>query len=392
MNVLHVLTKVDPKQGGVSQAVLTMSFGLKQLGVHSEITCLDSPEDQFVKEYPSTIHALGPAKGPWAHSDKLVPWLLENLARFNVVILHGLWQYHGYAVLKAINELKRRKVNGQTVPKLFVMPHGMLDPYFQRAAGRKLKAIRNVIYWKLIERRVVNQADGLLFTCEEERNLARKTFSPYRPKKELVIGLGVEEPPEHRSSMMQSSVAENKSYLLFLSRIHEKKGVDQLLEGFSRTLPSNFATDALVVAGPGLESAYGEKLKSFVRSVDALSTVVEFPGMLSGDSKWAAFYGCEAFILPSHQENFGIAVVEALACGKPVLISNQINIWREIQLAGAGIVADDTVDGVVALLEKWGKLSSAERKAMGSRARALYVKNFSVHAAAESCVQAISKS
>jgi glycosyltransferase involved in cell wall biosynthesis len=75
--------------------------------------------------------------------------------------------------------------------------------------------------------------------------------------------------------------------------------------------------------------------------------------MLEGDAKWGAFYGCEAFVLPSHQENFGISVVEALACDKPVLISNKVNIWREIAQDGAGLVEADSVDGTARLLNRF---------------------------------------
>jgi glycosyltransferase involved in cell wall biosynthesis len=77
------------------------------------------------------------------------------------------------------------------------------------------------------------------------------------------------------------------------------------------------------------------------------------PHRLRKSEKWGVLYGCEAFVLPSHQENFGIAVVEALACGKPVLISDQVNIWREIVEDGAGIAEADTEEGVVKLLKKF---------------------------------------
>jgi glycosyltransferase involved in cell wall biosynthesis len=77
--------------------------------------------------------------------------------------------------------------------------------------------------------------------------------------------------------------------------------------------------------------------------------------MLEGDAKWGAFYGCEAFVLPSHQENFGISVVEALACDKPVLISSKVNIWREISEDNAGIVEEDTLEGVRRLLRLYLK-------------------------------------
>jgi glycosyltransferase involved in cell wall biosynthesis len=132
-------------------------------------------------------------------------------------------------------------------------------------------------------------------------------------------------------------------------------------------------------------------MKSLVESDANLKGVISFPGMLSGDSKWGAFYNCEAFVLPSHQENFGIAVVEALACGKPVLISNQVNIWREIENAGAGFVEDDTIEGTEKLLNRWSTLSEDEKRSMGRKARALYLSNFAVKTAAENLRNAIKR-
>ena len=101
--------------------------------------------------------------------------------------------------------------------------------------------------------------------------------------------------------------------------------------------------------------------------------------MLTGDAKWGAIYGCEAFVLPSHQENFGIAVVEALACRKPVLISNQVNIWREIESSGSGIVADDTEIDTHQLLIQWLNLSTDEKQLMGQRARDSYETYFQMN-------------
>ena len=68
--------------------------------------------------------------------------------------------------------------------------------------------------------------------------------------------------------------------------------------------------------------------------------------MLTGEAKWGAFRAAEFFVLPSHQENFGIVVAEAMALSKPLLITNKVNIWREVEIDGAGIVVDDDVKGV----------------------------------------------
>jgi len=115
---------------------------------------------------------------------------------------------------------------------------------------------------------------------------------------------------------------------------------------------------------------------------------IHFLGMLSGDAKWGAFYGAGAFILPSHQENFGIAVAEAMACGTPVLISNKVNIWREIVDGKAGFAGPDTEEGTLGLLQAWSQ--SAERgEALSAAAMACARERFSIESAATRLMAAI---
>lgn len=384
MRLLHVAAEMDPRFGGVTKAIQTMIKGLAVSGVENEVVCLDHPESGFLANFNFPVHALGPAKTPWCFSRELMPWLVNNYSRFDIVIVHGLWLYHVYATVKAARKFRLGNIKrGLQVPAptIYIMPHGMLDPYFQKAAGRKLKAIRNWIYWKLIESTSVNSAQGLLFTSNTESTLAQSGFVPYKPKKNLVVGLGVENPPESTSAMFVSfqqkcpQIGDN-SFLLFLSRIHEKKGIDILLQSYSRLIANGKEMPKLVIAGPGLETAYGKMIQEIVLTDKALQKSVFFTGMLTGDAKWGAFYNCEAFILPSHQENFGIAVVEALASKKPVLISNQINIWQDIEMENAGLVADNTLAGTIALLDRWLLLSVEERKQMGFRAGRCFEKNY----------------
>ncbi len=381
---------MDPAQGGTSQAVRNTIPALIELGVHNEVVTLDDPKAAFLGRDPFTIHALGPDSGPWHYGSRLQPWLMANIGRFDAVVIEGLWLYYSHATAKAFRAFIRSQPLGRR-PKLFVMPHGMLDPYFQRDPSRKLKAIRNWFYWKLIEAKVINSADGLLFTCEQELRLAREPFSPYHPKQELNVGLGIEEPPAFKIEMRNAfnkacPQVQSKPYILFLSRIHEKKGVDLLVHSYAKSFSSS--SPKLVIAGPGIESQYGQYIKKLIDEYK-LHENVFFPGMVAGDSKWGAFYGCEAFSLPSHQENFGIAVVEALACGKPVLISNQVNIWREIESAGGGIVGDNTLQGTLESLERWFRLSADNKLIMTKRARAAYENNFSIGPAAQRILNAI---
>jgi glycosyltransferase involved in cell wall biosynthesis len=391
---------MDPEAGGVSQAIINIIAGLTELGVENEVLSLDT-----LTEVPTgfTLHALGPGTGPWSYSNKLKPWLLEHLPDFDIVIIHGLWLYHGYAVNTIMKQLKKGKQIrsgsfSSNHQRLFIMPHGMLDPYFQRAKGRKLKAFRNLLYWKLIERHIINGADGILFTCKEESILARQSFRPYKPKRELIVGLGVKQPPDF-SEIMQTEflkkcpqLTEKVPYILFLSRIHPKKGIDILIkayENLSRKIPDSASIPRLVIAGPGLDSAYGQEIQYKVSASKIIKDSVFFTGMLEGSAKWGAFYNSSFFILPSHQENFGIAVIEAMACSKPVIITNQINIWREIEEGGGGLVSEDSQIGIEFQMEKLFSLKEDEIKILGSKARNLFTYEYSIIPAAKKLLSEI---
>lgn len=419
MKLLHVIARMDPVTGGVCQAVRTMITSLHALGSASTVVSLDPPDASFLAEDPFPTIALGPGRGPWCYGSRLVPWLVENMGQYDALIVHGLWLYHTYAVRKSFHlyqrSLHENAKEKASSPKVFIMPHGMLDPYFQQAAGRKLKALRNWIYWKLVEGKVVNEVSGLLFTCEEERRLALLPFHPYKPKNQVIIGLGVEAPPPYTESMRKAFAEKcpyqhENGYVLFLGRIHNKKGIDILLTAYEKLIIKlKQAADVssltaiehnersfkmkqfpkLVIAGPGLDSAFGQNIQQSIAESPELMDMVICTGMLTGDAKWGAFYGCEAFVLPSHQENFGIAVVEAMACAKPVLISDKVNIWREIAAAGAGFVQEDTALGTQELLECWWSLPKEQRTEMGKQAERCYKNTFSIGPSAKHLLEAV---
>lgn len=403
MRLLHIIGSMDPSSGGPCQGIRSSAPELEKLEVYREVVCFDHSDATYLGLDMFPVNALGKGEGLWQYNRNLVPWLRDNLHRFDVVISNGLWIYHTFAICQVLKEqLKSKKTN--TVPKQpkikwFLMPHGMLDPYFQRAPDRKLKALRNWIYWYLVENKVVRQADGLLFTCETELLLARETFKWYQPKREINVGYGTETPPTYTNTMQQAFLAKcpevtDVPYILFLSRIHPKKGVDLLVKAYialSENNPDSITPlPKLVIAGPGLETPFGQSILNLVQHSHTIGSSIFFPGMLSGDAKWGAFYGCQAFILPSHQENFGIAVAEALACSKPVLISDQVNIWREIETEGGGIIAENTLDGIQELLNRWQGLTTDKRTEMGEKARSTFEKYFEIKSAAIRFKEAIS--
>lgn len=409
MRLLHVLPSMDPAEGGVAQAVRNTVPALARLDVSNEVLSFDAPNAAFLGHDSFPIHAIGPARGSYGYCPALKPWLADNLHRLDAVIVHGLWQHHCAGTWSAIALHRRRSAALQAgsdapSPRFYVMPHGMLDPYFQNAPGRRIKALRNTVFWKLIEARAVNNADGVLFTCAEELNLAREPFRPYYPRQELEVGLGIEAPPALHAGMALAFAERcpevvGRPYLLFLSRLHEKKGADLLIRAYLRLreTSSESTLPALVMAGPGLDTEYGRELQRLAASPPNGASGngsdnngkadIHFPGMLSGDTKWGALYGCDAFVLPSHQENFGIAVVEAMACGRPVLITRQVNIWRECE--PGGLVAEDTEAGTLDLLTRWLTLSPQQQQALRNAAQAAYRANFEVDEAARRLKKAL---
>lgn len=245
-----------------------------------------------------------------------------------------------------------------------------------------LKHLAKQFFWWAFQGRVLGNAAAVAFTCEEEKRLARGVFSGPSYTEE-VISLGISDAPAIGLAAEQSLIERlpalaGNPYLLFMSRLHPKKGCDLLLRAFSE-LAQRDPYIQLVMAGPD-QVGWMSSLRELARS-QGIESRVHWPGMLEGDAKWAAIYGCEAFVLPSHQENFGIVVAEAMACGKAVLTTDKVNIWREVQASGGGLIEADTTEGIARLLNRWSAMSCEERLEMAGKARKGFTANFHIDSA-----------
>jgi glycosyltransferase involved in cell wall biosynthesis len=379
MKILRSIHTVNPDLGGPIESVMQSSAALVRRGHAVEIVSLDATTDAWVRNCPMPVHALGPGRGSYGYASRFSRWVRERHAHYDAVIVQGLWQYSSFGVWRALR--------GTSTP-YFVFPHGMLDPWFKRTYPRK--HLKKLLYWPWAEYRVLRDAAAVLFTSEEERRSARESFSLYRCN-EVVVNYGTAAPEidlaEAREDFFESfPQLRGRRFLLFLGRLHEKKGCELLIEAFAARNSSR--TDQsldLVMAGPCADEAYLEYLKRMLPSASGIT----FTGMLGGTRKWGAFTAADAFILPSHQENFGIAVVEALACGTPVLISNKINIWREIAAGEAGYVENDDLSGTARLIERWMATAPEARAAMEENARKSFARAFEINRATDSLLEVL---
>lgn len=382
MKILHAIPSVDARSGGPIEGVKQMGAVLVSMGHQVEVASLDAPADPWVKDFPLPLHPLGPTRfGGFRYSDRWVPWLKANAHHYDAVIVDGLWQYHGFGTWRALRSNRT---------PYFVFTHGMLDPWFKRTYP--LKHLKKWLYWPWAEYRLLRDATSVLFTCEEERLQARESFWLYQCK-ETVVPFGTRLPPQNADALRERFLAshpelQGKRLILFLGRIHEKKGCDLLVSAFCE-VASRHPDLHLVLVGPDDAGA----VPGFLAQAKArgMSQQVSWLGMLSGDDKWGAFHACDAFALPSHQENFGIAVAEAMGCAKPVLISNKVNIWREIEAGGGGLVGDDTLAGTLDTLQTWLALPQAQRHAMGLQAHATFLSRFTVEAMAQGVIDMVRK-
>ena len=385
LRILHVISSENPKGGGPIEGLTQLARVNGQQGHRIEIASLDDPAAEWVQRCPLPCHALGPGRlSKYSYSPALVPWLRAHHRDYDAVIVNGIWQYHAFAAWRALH--------GTDTP-YFVYTHGMLDPWFKRRYP--LKHARKWLFWPWGDYRVLRDAAAVLFTSEDERQLARQSFWLYRCK-EVVVNYGTRGPVGDAAAEREAFLAQFPQLaatrnLLFLGRLHEKKGVDLLLRALAalrQRQPALTEGVRLVMAGPANDD-YGQRMQALATQL-GLDDVTVWTGMVSGAVKWGAFRCADAFALPSHQENFGISVAESLACGVPVLISNQVNIWREIQQSGAGMVESDTSAGTERLLQRWLEAPAADWQAMRARARPCFEARFSIERAAESLMEVLS--
>lgn len=372
MRLLQVIASADPRTGGPIEWVLRNADAVAAMGHQTEVLTLDAPGEAWAKGFPLPLTVVGPAMRRYGYTPRLVPWLRAHACDFDVTIVNGLWNYSSLGTWRALA--------GGPV-RYFVVAHGMLDPWFRQ--HRPVKHWVKLAFWLAAEGRVLRDARRVIFISEEERQRAEGAFRGH-DFRGCTIACGTADPPGVPGPQIAAFRAAlprlgARPFLLFLGRLHPKKGCDLLLSAFTRIAGAHPDLD-LVMAGPDQVGWRAALIHLSERL--GIGGRVHWPGMLAGDVKWGALHAAEAFVLPSHQENFGIAVAEALACNTPVLITEKVNIWRDVAASGGGLVGSDTEAGIAALIEQFLGLPAPARATMRVQARRCFQEHFDIHTAA----------
>ena len=370
MKILHITPSINPASGGVIESIILKNILYKELKIHCEIACLDNLSKKFLldKRLP-LVNFLGISKNPIINYFNFNKWLNRNIKNYDLIIYDGIWQLTNYALWKIA---KKHNV------KYHIATHGMLDPWFNRDT---LKYLKKIIFWWLIQYKVLRDAQSVIFTSNEEARLASKAnFFPYKLEKSI-ISIPMQGNPyinnkKNNSFLKRFPKLKKKRILLYLGRIHQKKGLDILLKAFKK-----FSFNKklhLVIAG--------QKKKKYVHKIIQLIDILElknhitFTGALYGKLKWDAYYASEIFCLPTHQENFGITIVESLSSKRPVITTNKTNIWKHIKNYKAGFVGNDNIAGLQKNIKKWLSLDKKEYDKMCVNSFKCFKQKFSVAA------------
>jgi glycosyltransferase involved in cell wall biosynthesis len=251
-------------------------------------------------------------------SPSLIWWIWRHAAEFDVLHIHAL--FHPISTAAAAIAAARG------VPYV-LRPLGTLSPYTFAHRRTKLKEM----YFRFVDSRLINRAAALHFTAPQEATKAAR-LGLRAPR--VIVPL-----PYRGDEFVARS--ESPGVILFMARLHPGKGLDILMPAFARVLASG-ARAHLTIAGSGAP-AYETQIRQRLREL-GIERETTLAGFVEGETKRELLRGAAIFVLPSHQENFGMSVVEAMGAGVPVIVSDQVDLWPDVIEYDAGLVTPLTIE------------------------------------------------
>lgn len=365
MRILHVAQALARSYGGVQTVLHELARAQAAAGLEVDVLStnvelegvLPVAPNEFIPTEGARFRYSSVQFRPLLVSLDVKGFLDSHISQYDLVHIHGLYRFPvTYAALRA----RKQRV------AYVISPHGALDPFLYSKSSRSIWLKR--IYERYLDLPNLLGADAIHFTTRQEKELASFLVGDVAS---IIVPLGVDwrkyEQLPRRGRFRQQLGLEDEPVVLFLGRLHFKKGLDILIPAFEivrRRIPA--AT--LVIAGPESDG-YGERVRQWVHDRD-LTDSVRFTGPVHGTDILEAYVDADVFALPSYTENFGLTVVEALACMLPVVVSDQVNIHGDIASAKAGtVVSCDPVELARALISLLS--DPKQRRNMGEAGRAL---------------------
>ena len=379
MKVLHIIPSVAKVRGGPSQAVIEMVKALRSQGCDAEIVTtndnganlLEVPlfvlSDQLA-EYGNVPIRFFPRFSPqiaavreFAYSTSFTTWLWQHITDYDLIHVHAIFSYTS-TIAMAIARIKR-------------------IPYINRPLGQlctwslQQSQFRKKLYLNIIERSNLYHSQFLHFTAEQER----EEFNQLGLKiPNFVLPHGVHIFPEIADARQQLhqllQVPDRVPIILFMSRIHPKKGLEYLIAAIGQLKNQLNQEFTLAIAGNG-EPEYINQLKSLALEHD-LSDRLHWLGFVEGATKYLYLQGADLFALTSHSENFGIAVIEALASATPVLITTGVAIAPMVREQNIGYVTELDIEAIAQAIQSILTQPQASQQ-IGDRAQQYICEHYS---------------
>ena len=379
LRILQIIPSISLVYGGPSQMVLGLSKALAAHGVEVTVLTTNSNGDTgqaplnvplnrpiFQDGYQIRYFRCAPFRR-YKFSIGLLRWLSKHAKEFDLVHIHALFS----PVSTAAATIARR----QHLPNI-LRPLGTLDP-----ADIQKKRYLKQIYAALWERPNLSGATAIHFTSDQEAKISKRFGVMTR---DLILPLGVNLPA---STTPRTLICDSATPLiLFMSRIDRKKGLDLLIPALEQLLAEGRSFRFILAGSNPQDPEYERSIRRRIQS-SPLGQQTTITGFISGDAKLRLLRSADLFVLPSYYENFGIAVAEAMAAGIPVLISDQVHIWRDIERSESGWVCSCQVEDLTHHL-RIALQDTETRQQRGSNAQAYAQTHYSWDTIAQQMIQA----
>jgi glycosyltransferase involved in cell wall biosynthesis len=348
MRILILIAGLNPVSGGPVVSTSGMAVALKESGADVRIVSTHRipipPPTEMLSRAGVPVRFVGPTWGPLHYHGKLKQVLQEEIAQADIVIIHGIWESIQYQGAKICQQLKKPYV---------IRPHGMLTPW---SLGQG--SLKKNLYISLRQADNFRKAHAFSFTAEKEAEQTKVFLDKLGIQCINIVepvgvdqgrfGINADKNALREKDHLKQYDLINRPVILFLGRIHPGKGLEYLVPAMAHVSPSNAV---LLVVGPN-SGHYKAEIESVADRHGVRDRII-FAGIKLGAELSDMLACADIFCLPSDHENFGIAIIEALAAGTPAIISREVAIYEDVVNAGAGVAIDRDPKIIGQEITKW---------------------------------------